>query len=117
VICRRCGRGIMGHESIGGACANRTACDRRKGNNVKKRIEAYKAIAARCGTKLEAASPGYPLVIGGCRSETLLAIDVANSMIAELNTAGAEAKLLGDGDDGRAYVYLAGCSFDRGDRL
>jgi len=81
------------------------------------RVGAYQAVAARCGTVIERADAGVAPRIGGAITKHPLARGVANTLVRDLRQLGAEAKIYDPrepGDD-RVFVYLAGCSFQKGD--
>ena len=81
------------------------------------RVGAYQAAAAHCGTVIERASPGIAPRIGGAITKHPLARDVAAALVRDLRQLGAEAKTYDarePGDD-RLFVYLSGCSFQKGD--
>ncbi len=83
------------------------------------RIGAYQVTAARYGTAIERASPGIAPRIGGAITKHPLAPAVADALVHDLRQLGAEAKTYDakePGDD-RLFVYLAGCSFQKTDRL
>ena len=81
------------------------------------RIGAYQAAAARCGTLIVRASTGVPPRIGGGITRHPLAHTTADQLVRDLRQLGAEAKICGpeDTSDARVFVYLAGCSFQKGD--
>lgn len=81
------------------------------------RISAYQAAAARCGTVIERADAGIAPRIGGAITKHPLDRTVADTLVRDLRQLGAEAKIYETrepGDD-RVFVYLAGCSFQKGD--
>ena len=83
------------------------------------RVGIYQAIAARHGTVIERADPNIVPRIGGAITKHPLAVDVALTLVRDLRQLGAEAKTYNahePGDD-RLFVYLAGCSFQKGDKL
>ena len=80
------------------------------------RLELYQIAAKLCGTIFEAASPPFKPMIGGAVTKHPLAFDVAEHLAKECRDAGGEARL-SDDKAGHAFVYLSGCSFDRGDKL
>jgi hypothetical protein len=81
------------------------------------RIGSYQAAAARCGTVIEHASAGVPPRIGGGITKHPLDRNVADKLVKDHRQLGAEAKIYESGDptDDRVFVYLAGCSFQKGD--
>lgn len=81
------------------------------------RVGAYQAAAARCGTVIERADSAVPPRVGGAITKHPLARTVAEILIKDLRQLGAEAKIYDsrDPDDDRVFVYLAGCSFQKGD--
>jgi hypothetical protein len=80
------------------------------------RVGVYQAAAARCGTTIERASNGIPPRIGGGITKHPLARDVAETLVRDLKALGAEAKVCSHGpQDDQAFVYLSGCSFQKGD--
>jgi hypothetical protein len=81
------------------------------------RIGAYQAAAARCGTIIERADPGVAPRIGGGITKHPLTRDVADQLIRDLRQLGAETKIYDprEPDGARVFVYLAGCSFVKGD--
>jgi len=81
------------------------------------RVGAYQAAAARCGTVIERADTVVAPRIGGGITKHPLARAVADALVRDLRQLGAEAKLYDsrDPDDDRVFVYLSGCSFQKGD--
>ncbi len=81
------------------------------------RVGAYQAAAARCGTVIERCEEHIAPRIGGAITKHPLARDVADGLVRDLRQLGAEAKLYDprDPNDPRVFVYLAGCSFQKGD--
>ena len=81
------------------------------------RIGIYQALAARHGTKIERADEYVAPRIGGAITKHPLTRDVAESLVKDLRQTGAEAKIWDPRDpaDDRVFVYLAGCSFQKGD--
>jgi len=89
------------------------------------RIGAYQAAAARYSTTIERADASLPPRVGGAITKHPLAPAIANALVRDLRQLGAEAKTYDPrsgayakepGDD-RLFVYLAGCSFQKTDRL
>lgn len=81
------------------------------------RVGAYQAAAARCGTVIERASDGIAPRIGGAVTKHPLDQEVAARLVRDLRQLGAEARAFRSekpGDD-RLFVYLSGCSFQKGD--
>jgi DNA-binding transcriptional regulator YdaS (Cro superfamily) len=85
------------------------------------RVGAYQAAAARCGTAIERADVAISPRIGGAITKHPLAPEVAKTLVRDLRQLGAEAKLYhpdrSEGEGDRLFVYLAGCSFVKGDLL
>lgn len=83
------------------------------------RVGAYQAAARRCGTVIERADAGIAPRIGGAITKHPLARATADALVRDLRQLGAEAKICdasGDPSDGaRVFVYLSGCSFQKGD--
>lgn len=81
------------------------------------RVGAYQAAAARCGTVIERVEADVAPRIGGGITKHPLARDVADALVCDLRQIGAEAKIYDprDASDDRVYVYLSGCSFQKGD--
>ena len=81
------------------------------------RIGAYQAAAARSGTQIVRASAGIPPRIGGGITRHPLASTTAEALVRDLRQLGAEARICGPQDtrDARVFVYLSGCSFQKGD--
>ena len=82
------------------------------------RVGAYQAAAARCGTVIERASSGVSPRIGGAITKHPLDRNVAATLVSDLRQLGAEARICGvpDGSaDSHVFVYLSGCSFQKGD--
>jgi hypothetical protein len=81
------------------------------------RIGAYQAAAARCGTVIVRASTGVPPRIGGGITRHPLAPKAAETLVSDLRQLGAEARICGPDNtpDARVFVYLSGCSFQKGD--
>lgn len=85
------------------------------------RVGAYQAAAARCGTVIERADAHIAPRIGGAITKHPLDRSVADTLVRDLRQLGAEAKLYdprrraGDPGDDRVFVYLSGCSFQKGD--
>lgn len=83
------------------------------------RVGAYQTAAARYGTAIERADVAIPPRIGGAITKHPLAPDVAKTLVRDLRQLGAEAKLYHPdrSEDDRVFVYMAGCSFLKGDLL
>lgn len=80
------------------------------------RVRVYQATADRYGTVIERASKGIPPRIGGGITKHPLAREVAEALACDLRALGAEAKVCPQGgQDDRVFVYLSGCSFQKGD--
>ena len=81
------------------------------------RVGAYQAAAARYGTVIERNHPEEAPRFGGAITKHPLARATAEALIKDLRQLGAEAKIYDprDQNDDRVFVYLAGCSFVRGD--
>ena len=81
------------------------------------RVGAYQAAAARCGTLIERNHPEEAPRFGGAITKHPLAREVAEVLIKDLRQLGAEAKIYDprDPNDDRVFVYLSGCSFQKGD--
>jgi len=81
------------------------------------RVGAYQVAAARCGTEIERVEADVVPRIGGGITKHPLARDVADALVRDLRQLGAEAKIYDPRDaiDARVYVYLSGCSFQKGD--
>jgi len=82
------------------------------------RIGAYQAAAARCGTVIERADTGIAPRIGGAITKHPLARATADALVKDLRQLGAEAKIYDPRDPNdiaRVFVYLSGCSFQKGD--
>lgn len=85
--------------------------------DVVSRLGAYQDAAARCGTEIERADAHIAPRIGGGITKHPLARDVADARVRDLRQLGAEAKIYDprDASDDRVFVYLSGCSFQKGD--
>ena len=83
------------------------------------RVGIYQATAARYGTVIERADPNIVPRIGGAITKHSLACDVAQALVHALRNLGAEAKTYNTNEPGddRLFVYLSGCSFQKGDKL
>ena len=81
------------------------------------RVGAYQAAAARCGTVIERADVEIAPRIGGAITKHPLARAVADGLVRDLRQLGAEVKIYESRDpsDDRVFVYLSGCSFQKGD--
>lgn len=80
------------------------------------RVDAYQAAAARCGTVIERASAGVVPRIGGGITKHPVERKVAATLVSDLRQLGAEARIYPSGpNDSRVFVYLSGCSFQKGD--
>ena len=81
------------------------------------RVGAYQAAAARCGTVIERASTGVAPRIGGGITKHPVDRKVAATLISDLRQLGAEARICRDSTDPNScvFVYLSGCSFQKGD--
>jgi predicted nucleic acid-binding Zn ribbon protein len=81
------------------------------------RIDAYQAAAERCGTVIERAEARVAPRLGGGITKHPLARSVADALIRDLKALGAEAKIYDPryARDDRVFVYLSGCSFQKGD--
>lgn len=82
------------------------------------KVGIYQTTAARYGTVIEPCSPGFAPTIGGGITKHPIARDAAVALTRDLRQLGAEARVTDDDNAGeRAFVYLSGCSFMKGDRL
>ena len=81
------------------------------------RVGVYQATAARYGTAIERADETIPPRIGGGITKHPLAVAVAEALAKDLRQLGAEAKVYDprNKQDDRVFVYLSGCSFQKGD--
>lgn len=82
------------------------------------RIGAYQAAATRYGTVIERADRLVPPRIGGAITKHPLARATADALVKDLRQLGAEARICDPRDPNniaRVFVYLSGCSFQRGD--
>ena len=81
------------------------------------RVGAYQAAASRHGTAIQRNHPDEAPRFGGAITKHPLARSVADALVKDLRQLGAEAKIYDprDPDDARVFVYLAGCSFQKGD--
>ena len=82
------------------------------------RVGAYQAAAARCGAIIERASTGVAPRIGGGITKHPVDRKVAATLVSDLRQLGAEARIFRDSTDptdSRVFVYLSGCSFQKGD--
>lgn len=85
------------------------------GGGLVSRVGAYQVAAARCGTVIERASADIAPRIGGGITKHPLAKNVAETLVHDLRQLGAEAKVCHGSQDERAFVYLSGCAFQKGD--
>lgn len=76
----------------------------------------YQAAARDCGTRFVPASPGFAPLLGGAITKHPVALAVAGRLANAIRELGGEARIVGDNGD-QSFVYLSGCSFDRGERL
>jgi hypothetical protein len=81
------------------------------------RVGAYQAAAGRHGTVIERADTNGAPRIGGAITRHPLARATADALVKDLRQLGAEAKIHDprDPSDARVFVYLSGCSFEKGD--
>lgn len=82
------------------------------------RVGAYQAAAARCGTVIERADTSVAPRIGGAITKHPLARATADALVKDLRQLGAEAKIVRGNPgvvDAHVFVYLSGCSFQKGD--
>lgn len=82
------------------------------------RVGAYQAAAGRYGTVIERADTSIAPRIGGAITKHPLARATADALVKDLRQLGAEAKIYdprNPGDIARVFVYLSGCSFQKGD--
>ena len=81
------------------------------------RVGAYQTAAARCGTVIERASRGVPPRIGGGITKHPLARATADALVKDLRQLGAEVRICDPHDPYNlgVFVYLSGCSFQKGD--
>ncbi len=81
------------------------------------RVGAYQATAARYGTAIERNDPKEAPRFGGAITKHPLARATAEALVKDLRQLGAEAKIYDSREpgDARVFVYLSGCSFEKGD--
>ena len=81
------------------------------------RIGIYQTTAARYGTEIERVEADVAPRIGGGITKHPLARMTADALVKDLRQIGAEAKIYDprDPSDDRVFVYLSGCSFQKGD--
>lgn len=84
------------------------------------RVGIYQTTAARYGTVIEHADPHMAPRIGGGITKHPLARACADALVKDLRQLGAEAKIYNprcDPSNDSVFVYLSGCSFQKGDLL
>lgn len=85
-----------------------------------RRIDQYQSAAKHCGTMFVRADPEIRSNIAGAITKHPVARQVAESLAKKCRDAGGEAKLVDEDRDqpeGRAFVYLSGCSFNTKENL
>lgn len=81
------------------------------------RVGIYQTTAACYGTAIERADETIPPRIGGGITKHPLDRTIAEALARDLRQLGAEAKVYDprNKQDERVFVYLSGCSFQKGD--